>query len=80
MKERYKEDLLPIEWGDWDEGGVYGDFQFHDVVFLEDFGPFSKGENISLLWVSYPKGQMESYEGDSVTKKCSWKFQPIEVE
>jgi len=44
----HQERIIPIKWTKWDELDVTS-FIFHDTIFMEDFGVFSKDEVVKTL-------------------------------
>lgn len=79
MSDRHKEKILPIEWFGWGEIDSTC-FYFMDVVFLEDFGVFQKGEVISYIQVDYDKGIIEAYQKGILIKTQQFKCFPINIQ
>jgi hypothetical protein len=63
-------------WSDIDSGH----FQFEDVKFLKDFGPFKAGEVVYCLTVNYQSGKMEAFYHveDETPKVCKFTLAPVE--
>lgn len=59
--ERQPHPCLPLTFSGWDEVDCYGDMQMYNVVFLEDFGPFKKGETVNSLVRLDSKGLLQEY-------------------
>jgi hypothetical protein len=73
--------VLPIVWDKWDMGGDYGEIQFYNVKFTEDFGPFQKGDLVDCLWVSPLQGVIREYASDGDTlRETKIKYVAVEKE
>lgn len=62
MKRR-KDNIFPIEW----EGSEIEDIitiSFHNSIFIEDFGVFKKGEEISFMTVDIDEGVLYELDED----------------
>ena len=77
------EKTIPFSWNAWDQQDVLY-HTYYNVEFLEDFGPFKKGEKFSSIDVNYGEGIIESYTGETdehgdlkVVKMVKYKSIPI---
>jgi hypothetical protein len=61
---RNVEKVLPITWDKWDEAGGFGEIQFYNVQFTQDFGPFKKDDFVDCLFVSQLQGVVREYASD----------------
>lgn len=58
-KERIKEKAFPFTYDGWDEAcGDYGDIQFYNVEFVEDFGPIKTGDKFDCVVVYHCQGKI----------------------
>lgn len=62
--ERITDKVLPITWGYWDPAGEYGDTQFYNVVFTENFGSFKKNQKVPVLLLSMSRGIICDFDED----------------
>ena len=63
---RTQDPSFPLTFADWDESfDCYGDIQFHDVIFTDDFGPIKKGEHFDCVVVYHSQGQLVAQQYDS---------------
>jgi len=62
------ERVIPITWQNWVM--VYsGSFQFLDVEFYHDFGPYSKGDRVSCLAIDFWRGTCIEYDEEGNEKR-----------
>lgn len=62
MKNRTQEKTFPLTYSGWDEGcGEYGDIQFYDVEFTDDFGPIKKGDRFNSVFIGHNDGVLACY-------------------
>lgn len=63
MPERITDKQFPFSYSCWDDaGGYYGDIQFYDVKFTEDFGPIKKGEEFKSVLVEHRNAKLHCYQ------------------
>jgi hypothetical protein len=56
---RTKERVFPFIFDGWDEaGGNYGDIQFSNVEFIEDFGPIKKGSKFDCVMIEHCEAKL----------------------
>lgn len=53
---------LPFTFSGWDMAGDYGDIQFYNVEFTEDFGPIRKGEKYDCVTRYDADAQLVGYD------------------
>lgn len=58
-----KDNLFPIECGDSEIIDTIT-IAYYDSTFLEDFGEFSKGENVYLLYADIDEGTLSEISED----------------
>lgn len=70
--------IKPFKWEGWDEIDVLT-FVFYDCEMKDDFGKAVKGEKYTSISVSYDKGEMCFYIGETENPDFTIKFklQPI---
>ena len=69
-KERTQEKTFPLTYSGWDEGcGEYGDIQFYDVEFTDDFGPIKKGDKFDSVFIGHCTGTLACYVKDGKKDK-----------
>lgn len=79
MAKKTQEKTFPFKYNGWDEGcGDYGDIQYYDVEFTEDFGPIKKGQKFDCVFVEHDKGMLQAMinnEDGSIKEdiKVAWK-------
>lgn len=79
IEDIHKEVVIPILWKGIDINGP-GQFQFYNVSFTEDFGPFKKNEFIDTLYMDHEKGLVEQYDDEgNVVKGCRVKYTVVEA-
>ncbi len=73
-----KEKLFPFTWNEWDSIDILYN-SYYQVVFLEDFGIFKRGERFTSVSVDYSKGIIEAYNetGDKVEKTQAYRCFPV---
>lgn len=60
-----QEKAFPFTYNGWDEGGgEFGDLQFYDVEFTEDFGPIKKGDMFACIVVMHCNATLIAYSED----------------
>ena len=63
--ERIRERSFPFTYDGWDEaGGYYGDTQFYDVEFIEDFGPIKKGGKFDCVVIYHSEAKLVTIIND----------------
>jgi hypothetical protein len=74
------EKILPVSHTGWDEGGgQYGDIQFYNAIFLEDFGHWKKGEKVGCLAILHSEGKVVEYSEDGhVVRSVNVKYVTVE--
>jgi hypothetical protein len=72
------EKTIPFSWNAWDQQDVLHN-TYYNVEFLEDFGPFKKGEKFTSIDVNYGEGFIEAYDdkGENVIKCVKYKSIPV---
>lgn len=76
--ERKPIDLIPATFTDWDEGGGdYGDIQFYQVEFTEEFGPWKKGQRVQALAFYLSKCLLREYKDGEEVMSINVKLIPI---
>jgi len=63
MSEAYKDNLLPITFTNYDPVSDHA-IQLYNVEFLEDWGPFKKGEKVQNLVNDFENGFVASYDDE----------------
>jgi hypothetical protein len=64
------EKIIPFTWSDFDELDTM-EYQYYDVRFYDDFGPFKKGDSLDFLVIDY--GSCVVYNDDI---KLEWQAIP----
>lgn len=59
---------FPFVYDGWDEaGGNYGDIQFYDVQFVENFGPIKKGQSFDCVTVYHCESKIVCIKNGAMT-------------
>lgn len=81
-KERFQLNILPISYTRCDNVGDYGDFQFYDVEFEANWGPFTRKMTFASLVLYLSRGILEIHDvynskGDKAVAKFKVEIVPI---